>query len=405
MRPHSLQKAELWSLLAVIAFLPAIEAPKNIALVLYLIFWATNRYQSGYWGGRWAAWDSLVLALTLTAYASAAFGAFVPGKGLAAANDVLTYSLLFTAVRRSSYEPDYLWRLLGVLLLSTMLTLAYGYWGLLVTGERQTLGLHSVGHVNHSAIYLAIVFSAALAWTSNSFDKTLKSYLLTATTAILGISLFVTQARGALIPTFLFVALWLVLRAKSRRSALAYLATLLIAVTSAAILTPGIRDKTKIGLESGQIASYRPALARTALLAAREYPVFGVGVTNFGKINEELTTQWQTKHFQWFSPDELYFASHAHSLYFNTLAERGLLGLLPLIALLVSFGTVLVRQRPRGLPSKLEGTLWGGAFGAWVITVVGGLFNTTLHHEHALVTVCLIGLWLGHKTSLRETAS
>jgi membrane protein DedA with SNARE-associated domain len=38
--------------------------------------------------------------------------------------------------------------------------------------------------------------------------------------------------------------------------------------------------------------------------------------------------------------------------------------------------------------------LWGGAFSAWGVTVFSGLFNTSLHHEHALLAVSLLALWL-----------
>jgi hypothetical protein len=44
----------------------------------------------------------------------------------------------------------------------------------------------------------------------------------------------------------------------------------------------------------------------------------------------------------------------------------------------------------------LQQTLWA-ALGAWVITVVGGVFNTTLHHEHALIAMILFGVWLAPK--------
>ena len=38
--------------------------------------------------------------------------------------------------------------------------------------------------------------------------------------------------------------------------------------------------------------------------------------------------------------------------------------------------------------------LWGGAAGAWLVTVGVGTVNTTLHHEHGLLAALLLGLWL-----------
>ena len=398
MRRINLNSAEQWALLAMVAFLPALEAPKKIAVVLYLVFWAINRWRSKEWGGSWSGWDFVVLALIGGAYASAAFGAFWPDKGLGAANDVLIYGLVFLALRRSRFEEKFLWRLFAVAIVATLLTLLYGYWGLLVTKKRVFLGLNSVGHVNHSAIYMAIIFSMALAWAGAAIGSWRQRALLWAGVAMLWLSLFVSGARGALIPVVVFVLLWLFARAGMMRRALWKPALLVLLMLGGAVaLVPGVVEKTKGNIEAKELAARRPALAKVALLAAREYPAFGVGISNFAKIDPEVVAGWQDKSGQAFVPEELYFSSHAHSLYFNTLAERGLIGLLPLLIFLAGIGLALYRQRPLGGAIPLQQTLWGAALGAWVITVVGGVFNTTLHHEHALIAMILFGIWLAPK--------
>jgi len=398
MRRINLNSAEQWALLAMVAFLPALEAPKKIAVVLYLVFWAINRWRAKEWGGSWSGWDFVVLALIGGAYASAAFGAFWPDKGLGAANDVLIYGLVFLALRRSRFEEKFLWRLFAVAIVATLLTLLYGYWGLLVTKKRVFLGLNSVGHVNHSAIYMAIIFSMALAWAGAAIGSWRQRALLWAGVAMLWLSLFVSGARGALIPVVVFVLLWLFARAGMMRRALWKPALLVLLMLGGAVaLVPGVVEKTKGNIEAKELAARRPALAKVALLAAREYPAFGVGISNFAKIDPEVVAGWQDKSGQAFVPEELYFSSHAHSLYFNTLAERGLIGLLPLLIFLAGIGLALYRQRPLGGAIPLQQTLWGAALGAWVITVVGGVFNTTLHHEHALIAMILFGIWLAPK--------
>ncbi len=398
MRRINLNSAEQWALLAMVAFLPALEAPKKIAVVLFLAFWVINRWRSKEWGGPWSGWDFAALALIGGAYASAAFGAFWPDKGLGAANDVLIYGLVFLALRRSRFEEKFLWRLFAVAIVATLLTLLYGYWGLLVTKKRVFLGLNSVGHVNHSAIYMAIIFSMALAWAGAAIGAWRQRALLWAAVVMLWLSLFVSGARGALIPVVVFVLLWLFSRAgTTRRTLWKPVLLVLLMLGGAVALVPGVVEKTKMHIESKELASRRPALAKVALLAAREYPAFGVGISNFAKIDPEVVAGWQEQGGQAFAPEELYFSSHAHSLYFNTLAERGLLGFLPLLVFLAGIGLALNRQRPHGGATPLQQTLWGAALGAWVITVVGGVFNTTLHHEHALIAMILFGIWLAQK--------
>ena len=324
---------------------------------------------------------------------------------MGAANDVLIYGLVFIAVRGSRFEEKFLWRLFAVAIMATLLTLLYGYWGLLVTKKRVFLGLNSVGHVNHSAIYMAIIFSMALAWAGAAIGSLRQRTLLWVAVAMLWLSLFVSGARGALIPVVVFVLLWLFARAGMMRRALWKPVLLVVLMLGGAVaLVPGVVEKTKFNFETKQVASYRPALAKVALLAVREYPTFGVGISNFAKIDPEVVAGWQVKSGQVFDPQDLYFSTHAHSLYFNTLAERGLVGLLTVLAFLVGIGLALLRLRPSGASTPLQQTLWGATLGAWVITAVGGVFNTTLHHEHALIAMVVFGIWLA-QTRTRFAAS
>lgn len=403
MRRFSLAAAEQWALLGVLLFLPSIEAPKNIAAALYLLFWLLNRLRTRDWGGPWSAWETTVFALIGGAYASAAFGAFTPDKGLSAGNDVLTYGLVFLAVRRARYDDKFMWQALAMAIVATLLTLAHGYWGLYVTGQRKSLGLHSVGHVNHSAIYMAIVFAAAFAWLLAVWrEGGRQRWLVGAAVAALWISLFISEARGAIIPAVGFALLMpfllLANRSGMRRAAVLVPLALVFAVLLAA---PKVIEKTRVNSVKGTLTSYRPALARTSLLAFREHPVFGVGITSFGRISPEVAAEWQQDNGQWFAPETLFHSSHAHNLFTNTLAERGLVGFLPLLAFLGLCAVNLVRSRKIVLASggPLGRTLWGSAFGAWFVTVVGGLFNTSLHHEHALITIIFVALWLAHENS------
>ena len=59
----------------------------------------------------------------------------------------------------------------------------------------------------------------------------------------------------------------------------------------------------------------------------------------------------------------------------------------------------LAAQRPR--PARTDGfawALWGASLSAWFVTISIGLVNTTLHTEHALISVILLGAWLSYRT-------
>jgi hypothetical protein len=71
--------------------------------------------------------------------------------------DLLRYGSVLWLLKRSRFDERELAVLFGALAIGAVGALAHGYWRLEVTGQRKFLELKSVGHVNHSAIYLAIL--------------------------------------------------------------------------------------------------------------------------------------------------------------------------------------------------------------------------------------------------------
>ena len=77
-------------------------------------------------------------------------------------------------------------------------------------------------------------------------------------------------------------------------------------------------------------------------------------------------------------------------------AERGLFGFAVLMTVLLAWLRWLWRYRPKSDDESLAWALWGGALSAWVVTVLIGTVNTTMHHEHAILSVLLLGMWLAY---------
>lgn len=391
-------RAEHWSLLASVAFLPLFEAPKNLAIFLYLLFWALNRWQRGDFGGSWSRLDSLIAALLATVLLSAQFAAFAPDKGLVAAGDALTYGLVLLTLRRSRIEATFAARLLAVAIVATLVALAHALWVHEIQGIGLFIELNSVGHVNHSALYLAIVFSLALAWATVAQRRSATRVLLWLAALLLWFGLFWSGARGAIIAAIAFILFWSIFKSRNRRRAAVRVGLIALGLgISGLLLSPVAKMKNELGLSTDTLTSHRFDLPRLALLAAREYPWLGVGLNNFAKITPERVAAWQAARGQPGNVAALHFTSHAHSLYFNTLAERGLLGLAALLAFLTGLALTLKEKRPARQAPPLEKALWGGAVGACWMAVGGGVFNTTLHHEHALISVIFIGTWLALK--------
>jgi hypothetical protein len=63
------------------------------------------------------------------------------------------------------------------------------------------------------------------------------------------------------------------------------------------------------------------------------------------------------------------------------------------LAVLLRVAWLLYRRCPRAADSDDYWVVWLAAFGALQVVLINGIFNTTLHHEHGLLSVLLLGLW------------
>ena len=123
----------------------------------YVLVWLANRLRAGSLGGDWRAWDTLIVFWIGSAYLAAAF-AGLGGNAWAKTGDVATHSILLWLVMRAGYSERELRWVLAALVASAVVGLLYAYWRLWSGAAKSgNLQLNSVGQVNHTAIYLAMI--------------------------------------------------------------------------------------------------------------------------------------------------------------------------------------------------------------------------------------------------------
>lgn len=404
MKKHLTYPIEFFLLAGLLITVPLLEAPKNILWILFGIVWLINRFRAKNFGGPWDGWDSLIAIWIASGYIIAPF-AGLPNSEWGGANDILRYGSILWLIKRSGYGRKELYWLLWTVVVSTTIALTYGLWAFYVAHTEKALELHSVGHVNHSAIYLAITFGAALSLTLSYWGRF--NWLLrlasAATTLILALSIFLSASRGAVVMLFVFALILGVLWLRRSRLPILIIATASVALGTIAYVNQlEVVKKQESGVKSGNVLAYRDIIWNTALVAWKKYPLFGVGMHNYNQISVNKVKKWVEESGKPFVAAEYGGISHAHSLYFNTLAERGLVGSAVLLAVLVAWLYWLIRRYPRREADDLDWALWGASLSAWVMTTGIGFGNTTLHHEHAILAVTLLGLWLA---SLRPKVS
>jgi O-antigen ligase len=387
-RGHTL---ELAALVALCLFLPLYEVPKTLAWLAYLAVWAVNRTRARDAGGAWDLWDSLIVAWLASGVLAAAFAGMHGGEWRGAV-DLFRYGSLLWVLRRSRYGTAETRLVLGALLCSTLVGILMAY-GALGSGRREALELNSVGHVNHTAIYLAMMFVACAAW---AFARWRVLAILAAT--LLLVALFWTASRAAIgVGLVSLLVLGLAWWRRSHRPLLVSAAAVVLAASVAWVGKAEVINKQQANVEAHNVLSYRDGIWRAALVAWQRYPVFGLGPSNFGRADMEHLRRWREEAGKPFDARLYAHFPHAHSLFLNTLAERGLIGALALAAVLIAWVFYLWRYRPLGSASDEEWILWSAAAGAWLVTVGAGLVNTTLHDEHALLAMLFLGLWLSHR--------
>jgi O-antigen ligase len=384
-------------LIAFCIFLPLVEAPKNLAWLLFVGAWAINRARARDWGGRWDYWDTLFALWIASGYLVAAF-AGLRGSELGGAHELARYALLGWLVKRAGYAERELYWFYGALVASTVAGLAFAYWNLLSGAAKSgTLQLHSVGHVNHTAIYLAIMLGVCGGWLFARWRAwpAGRRAVAAMVCVLMLVSLVVTASRGAAgAGLLLLLAIGCAWWRRSRAPLAAVVAAcVLVAAGAAGLGSEMIRKQEDVEARQ-DVLQGREGIWRMALAAWERYPWFGVGMDNYSLISYERVRAWRAEAGKDYDEARYVRFPHAHNLFVNALAERGTLGFAALVAVLAAWLVALVRRRPRPADADIAWLAWSGAAGAWIISIGVGMVNTTLHHEHGLLAALLLGLWL-----------
>lgn len=385
-------------LIALAFFLPLLEAPKGLAWLGYTAAWIVNRSRSRDFGGPWDLWDTLIAVWIASGFLAAAFAGIPGEQEWRSAVDLVRYGSILWMVKRAGYgEREIRW-VLGALVASTVIGLAVGYFRLWTgIGKSGTLQLHSVGHVNHSAIYIAIVLGLCASWLFarwQSWNRNARVMFL-ALNVLVTVSLMVTASRGAigvgLVLLLVLAAAWW---PRWRGALVSTMVAVALVVGSLFIGKAEVVVKHETNVAQQNVLSNRGTVWQSGAAALERYPWFGVGMGNYQFITAERIKAWHVEAGRAFDATQYSNWGHGHSIYINTLVERGFLGFAALAAVALAWLAWLLRYRPGVRAEDLEWILWGGAFSAWFVTFGVGTVNTTLHDEHAILSVLLLGLWL-----------
>ncbi len=394
--------------------LPSLEAPKNIFLVGYLLTRSiTEIYQFKNNISYWKGWDTLFLIFISTALLSTIFAGFSEHEEWKGFRVLLTAILTGWLLSRANYTKNRYQVLFKLTVLSTIPPLAWGLWEYMVIHSRSTLEIHSVGHVNHSAIYLVMIFGASVAWFLSEFDIKRKVTTLKWQAILLGllsilflISLIVGQSRGALgIAVILGLSLFLLMGRKKSLKIIGIM-TISSILALSVFLNANIVQKQIAYQENHNVLSYRDRVWKVSIEASRFFPLLGIGMSNWHFITLEQLKKSVEARGGTFNSDQYAFPGHSHNLYLTALVERGIVGLIVTLMFMIAWIRQLIKTYSWAKKTNEASYIWGGALSAWVATYGIGLVNTTFHHEHAILACLFLGIYLGYsRLFLKEKIS
>ena len=399
----NLKTFDLFMLSLMILSLPSVEAPKNFFLVGFLLTRIILEFIK--WKQRkikWAHWDSLFLTFVLTAFFSTIFA------GMPHLEEWKGYMVLMTAIltgwllSRAQYTRENYQGLFKIIVLSALAPLLVGFYQYLIVHTTPNLQLHSVGHVNHSAIYLVMIFGASLGWFISHLNlekfnlSNLQLVALGILSLIFFLSLIISQSRAAYGVGIILGLLIINFAGKSKKIKLIGSISILLIVLFSIILKTGVIEKQISNQEANNVLSSRDKVWNVSLEASRFSPLFGLGLSNWHFITLDQLKKSVEDRGGVFDANNYYFPGHSHNHYLSALVERGIVGLLVSLAFMLLWIGHIMKTFKWATKTKESILLWSGSLSAWVATFGIGFVNTTFHHEHAILACLFLGIYLSY---------
>lgn len=404
---------DLIMLSLMVVSLPSVEAPKNIFLVGYLLTRIISEIFQFKRGVRqWESWDTLFLTIVFTAFLSTIFSGF---SGL---EEWKGYMVLLTAIltgwflSRAHYSKSQYSMLFKLIILATIPPLLWGLYEFLVIHSRASLEIHSVGHVNHSAIYLVMIFGAGLGWFLSQLNFRKKNLKVSWASIALGIlSLFfficliIGQSRGAFgVGILLGLILFFLLGNEKKIKFIGMISIISIFVMTI-LFQADIVQKQITNQKNHDVLASRDKVWNVSLEASRFSPLLGLGLSNWHFITLDHLKKSVESRGEVFNPDIYFFPGHSHNLYLSALVERGMIGLAVTFLFMFAWLRQLIKTFYQTKKSIEASYLWSGSISAWVATYGIGFVNTTFHHEHAILACLFLGLYLSYSRLFFEKKS
>jgi hypothetical protein len=260
--------------------------------------------------------------------------------------------------------------------------------------------LNSVGHVNHTAIYLLIVYAISLSLLVFNF-KNIGNFLR-ATLVLISVVLFYVvidthsrAASGLIVIITLMALLYSIYYYRNWTSLI--VSVLLISLASVVLVynPPPVVNKFINGTDLvGD--SPRQKIRNHSYYVYKSNPILGVGFGNYVHFGHDEIKEIVISEEGEYDSNKFLPSAHPHNVYYTYLVSGGLI----MSSIFILFWLNILQIIYSFNKGSNEKWLIFSSVGV-VMTVLGvGLVNTTLAHEHALIAMFVLGLLISRYRKL-----
>ena len=394
-------------LMLLLIVLPSLEAPKNLFALLYVFSWLFNAYREKNWGGKWRVVDTLFLFFFVGNIAVSLNAFIILDMPVSAINDVTRYILVVWVLSRHFMEKKQVLSLYIAIVLSTAASLIYTFyicpWG------GSCLELNSVGHVNHTAIYLVIAYSIGLSLLLTNFLNFLNYQRLLLILSILFISYAIVvsnsrAASGFLLIITLLSLLYAVIKFQGWRFRLTVLFFMVLGSLLLINNPPSVINKF-LASDSFFDDPARKKIKNFANYAFKTYPILGVGFGNFTNLGHEHIKDKVIEDLGLYEKEKYKPYDHTHNIYYNFLVSGGIVMFSAFLWFFAqAIKTIwrvgkednrkeLRRRHNHDVIEYRDDRLLIISSIMVILIVLGiGFVNTTLSQEHGILSIFVLGL-------------
>ena len=368
--------------------LPSFEAPKNLFAVLFVASWVFTSQRDKNWGGRWRLIDTIFLLWILADIAVGINAIIAHNQPASGSRDIIKFVLVGWAISRSGFTIRQIISLCVIAIIFATIPLAYSY---LNCNGGVCVELNSVGHVNHTAIYLLIVYIISLSLLIFNF-KNMSNYLkvvLIATTGILAYVVIDTHSRaatGLLVIITLMAMLYSIYYYRNWYSLI--ISILLISLASVVLVYNPPVIVHKFATASNLFGdSGRQKIRNFAYYVFKIDPILGTGIGNFPNFGHDDIKDLVIQDEGVYDKSQFAPLAHPHNVYYAYLTGGGILLLSVFLWFWLQIMNIIYRVNKR---SNEKWIVFSSVSVVMAVLSIGWV-NTTLHHEHALIAMFVLG--------------